>query len=762
MSHRAGVSTALLAALLVVAATTAAPGAAITPGAARLPGAAATATVAVPGERTLVLELASVGLGLPSRTVPAAGTLTAPTRAAVARSLLPSASERSAAVTAAVAAGLTVLSGDASEVTVAGAGPTVDALVGGDRSSPVIPAGWRSTVAGIIDASTGVGMWHGDAAGGADPQSYAALSQAYGAGVPATVPPALTATTPVVASIQLSGWDPAVLTSAARGVFSDPAYDPVASGQYTPVDAGRAPAYVSQDDDGDDEVALDQETLLAAAPQLRQRAYFAVNSASGYATGLQTVYDDVAAGLPIVALSTSWGTCESLDSRASLAAIDAILAKLTAAGVTVFAASGDGGTLDCDGRAGPMTGVDFPASDPNVVGVGATTHPNGAAVPAPDTAWSQAQTADATEGGSGGGASAIFARPSYQDAVSTAAGRAVPDLAVDGDPATGVPTVIDLVSGAAAQTTVTSGGTSLSSPLAAALVADIAAARSSRTATPVGFGDIHATLYGHPEAFTDVVATTQSYGEGTGPTATPTPGYDTASGLGTPRLDVLAALLDTTTPAPVMVAAAVLNVAPVVTITSWSRPKPASAIGVVTWSVSGGTVPPSGFTVVAGSAAPRLLGAASRSTSFTLPAGSAGVTVTMNSSAGSSMATRTLTVPTDDRRIAHGWARVADRGAFLATLSVTGVRGRRASLTATGTTFRVTVRAGRSGGLAMLLLDGREVGTIDTYAARTQENVTHLFRSKRRQRHTVTVVVLGRGDAHARGTSVALDAVSIA
>ena len=133
----------------------------------------------------------------------------------------------------------------------------------------------------------------------------------------------------------------------------------------------------------------------------------------------------------------------------------------------------------------------------------------------------------------------------------------------------------------------------------------------------------------------------------------------------------------------------------------------------------------------------------------------------MQSSAGSSMATSTLGVPTDDRKVVKGWTSVKDRGAYLGTLSVTAVAGRKATLTGTGSTYRVTVRTGSTGGLATVLIDGRKVATLDTYSTRTKENVTALYRAKKKGRHTLTVVVLDRGDARSRGTAVALDALSV-
>src|SRR5205807_9358653 len=137
---------------------------------------------------------------------------------------------------------------------------------------------------------------------------------------------------------------------------------------------------------GDEEVALDQDAILTTAPDATQVAYFASNSdgGDGYIHAIRKVGEDATANsttgkplYPTVALSLSWGGCEASDSRTWLAAMDQALATTLAAGVTIFAASGDAGSEDCidelGGSAAFAPAVDYPASSPYVVGVGGSS-----------------------------------------------------------------------------------------------------------------------------------------------------------------------------------------------------------------------------------------------------------------------------------------------------------------------------------------------------------------------------------------------------
>src|SRR5947209_4048120 len=124
------------------------------------------------------------------------------------------------------------------------------------------------------------------------------------------------------------------------------------------------------------------------------------------------------------------------------------------AGITFFASSGDSGA---HGYGTSSFIVSYPASAPNVVGVGGTTVTLGSGnTYGSETAW----------GGSGGGISTIDAQPSYQHGVVTQSTsfRTVPDVAFDADPNSGV-SVYDSYDYGTSTPWIKVGGTSLASPM---------------------------------------------------------------------------------------------------------------------------------------------------------------------------------------------------------------------------------------------------------------------------------------------------------
>ena len=120
--------------------------------------------------------------------------------------------------------------------------------------------------------------------------------------------------------------------------------------------------------------------------------------------------------------------------------------------MTFVTASGDNGSKN---------GANWPASSPNVVGVGGTTlWVDAAGNTLLETAWS----------GSGGGFSVLDREPSYQRTVQRTGRRATPDVAMVADPNTGVPVlVLDPSTGQGSWGTY--GGTSLSAQLFGGLIA---------------------------------------------------------------------------------------------------------------------------------------------------------------------------------------------------------------------------------------------------------------------------------------------------
>jgi hypothetical protein len=327
-----------------------------------------------------------------------------------------------------------------------------------------------------------------------------------------------------IATVQLSGWNSADLTTYGNTL------SPPVTPSYTPVSVNHADPNAADGSQGDTEVALDQETLLAVAPSAAQRAYFAPNDdgGRGFVRAVQLVAGD-AASRHIAALSISWGACETAAGPDFIAAMDQALELAVGAGVTVFAASGDEGSRDCIDATGSATpAVDYPASSPYVVGVGGTSLPK-PSDPTTATAWN----------GSGGGESAQTALPSWQQSVkakSPHGRRLVPDIASDAAPANGI-AVLDSVPANQSLWWNVIGGTSFAAPTQAALLADSLDAAGWTG----GIGDIHPALYAAAAspgsgAFTDIVSGTNgTYAAGTG--------FDLVTGLGTPKWSALVAWL---------------------------------------------------------------------------------------------------------------------------------------------------------------------------------------------------------------------------
>ncbi|PWT99958.1 MAG: hypothetical protein C5B51_26120 [Terriglobia bacterium] len=149
-------------------------------------------------------------------------------------------------------------------------------------------------------------------------------------------------------------------------------------------------------------------------------------------------------------LSMSYGSCEAANYRADAATIQTWARQANAQGITWFNASGDAGGADCAGgassRYATVTSVDFPASIPEVTGVGGTEFNEGAVTYwntsgdsnhasvlsyIPETSWNDS-AANGQPSASGGGASIFFAKPSWQSGtgVPNDGARDVPDVAL--------------------------------------------------------------------------------------------------------------------------------------------------------------------------------------------------------------------------------------------------------------------------------------------------------------------------------------------
>ncbi|GGF33972.1 kumamolisin [Aliidongia dinghuensis] len=302
-----------------------------------------------------------------------------------------------------------------------------------------------------------------------------------------------------------------------------------------PVDAGRnTPTGDPNGPDG--EVMLDIEVAGAVAPGATIGVYFAPNTEQGFIDAITQAIHDTK--LKPSVLSISWGAPESTWTQQAVTVMDQAFQTAASLGVTVCVAAGDGGSSD--GATDGLAHADFPASSPNVLGCGGThvtAATDGTAI-ASETVWN-----DGAQGGAGGGGiSALFPVPAYQQDLAlppsanagAGPGRGVPDVAGNADPQSGYQVLVD------GQATVI-GGTSAVAPLWAGLIARL----NGTLGQPVGF--INPFLYAHAATCHDIT-------QGNNGAYEATQGWDACTGLGSPDGSALLAALQaagaTPSPAP--------------------------------------------------------------------------------------------------------------------------------------------------------------------------------------------------------------------
>jgi len=240
--------------------------------------------------------------------------------------------------------------------------------------------------------------------------------------------------------------------------------------------------------------------------------------------------------LPLVH-SVSYGNDEAQapNTPSYMHAVDDEFKKLGLRGATLLVAAGDQGVWGREGSLGSNKfHPDFPASSPFVTAVGGTDFAAKGVV-GEEKAWRDG----------GGGFSDTFAAPAYQasavaaylansSALPTASyfnksGRAYPDVAAlggEGNPY--CVSVLDFMMGVA--------GTSASSPVVAGVIGKLNELRLGAGKPPMGF--VNPFLYANPSAFHDVVLGENKGAGKFGFTAAP--GWDPATGLGTPDYGKLA------------------------------------------------------------------------------------------------------------------------------------------------------------------------------------------------------------------------------
>lgn len=273
--------------------------------------------------------------------------------------------------------------------------------------------------------------------------------------------------------------------------------------------------------DADVEVVLDAQIVGGICPNSNLYIHFAPNTLQGFYTAISSaVYNTVT---PFRVISISWGLTEKRWGVKNLRAFDDLFRAAAERGITVCVASGDYGATNNE----VGLNVDFPASSPNVLSCGGTrlVCPNKRYDSKTiETVWQNTNN----NGSTGGGFSAVFARPAYQAQAHARPTRGVPDVAGCADPTTGW---IIFFRGIFQ----TVGGTSAVAPMWAALIANIQQGTPGAGSTSSGFINpfLYSTVPRAPAMFYDVVR-----GNNGGYQATR--GWDATTGWGSPNgLEIL-------------------------------------------------------------------------------------------------------------------------------------------------------------------------------------------------------------------------------
>jgi hypothetical protein len=320
---------------------------------------------------------------------------------------------------------------------------------------------------------------------------------------------------------------------------------------------------------GSGEATLDVEDISALAPHATINVYEAPSADIGTQYATDDVYNAMVNADTANVISTSWGLCEPAYEIASPGAQEvenSIFEEAAAQGQSVFAAAGDAGSNDCaigTKPTSPPVSVDDPASQPFVIGAGGTTLESDSQPPI-EKVWNDGPSG----GGGGGGISTTWPSPAWQadsgvagvsntysqsaayafcippserhNGSASAPCREVPDVTIDADEYTG--TSFYQANGGRWSTV---GGTSTAAPMWAAITTDIASSNSCAdlAINPKNqhrdLGFVAPALY-EAEAdsapgtdFNDITkGNNDIFNLGDGYPATP--GYDLASGLGSP------------------------------------------------------------------------------------------------------------------------------------------------------------------------------------------------------------------------------------
>ena len=383
-----------------------------------------------------------------------------------------------------------------------------------------------------------------------------------------------------------------------------------------------APAGIQTDSGWALEISLDVEWAHSIAPGAKIVLVETSNNSLGSLLG----GEDTAVAAGAQQVSNSWGGSEF----SSESAYDYHFNSGTA---SFFVASGDSGH-----------GAEYPAASPYVISVGGTTLNT-------DSSWNW--LSETAWSGSGGGASAYESKPSYQNNFVSGNSRAIPDVAYNADPNTGVYVYDSFpINGQSGWWQV--GGTSAGAPQWAALTA--IANSQGATLSSANYGTSNA-FYGAATGAPTNKPYTSNYHDITsgsngncGSACTAGPGYDEVTGLGSPQANNLISSLSAP-PAPDFTVASSPSSLTINAGSSGTSSITISSVnsfsGAVTLSASAqagftATLQPSSVSVSSGSPGSSTLTITTPSTA----AGTYSVTVTAQGPSSTHSTTVTVTVPT--------------------------------------------------------------------------------------------------------------------
>jgi kumamolisin len=211
----------------------------------------------------------------------------------------------------------------------------------------------------------------------------------------------------------------------------------------TPIDGPLSASCGTDCDNGESTLDVDWATAVARGATFHQVvAHSTANS--NFDDVYKYIVDSLGATTHVV--TTSWGTCEQDMDRSELALDEGYFKQAVAEGQWWFSAAGDNGTDDCQDNTTLAVSVDYPGSSRYVISVGgtnvhATIDGTGKVTKyGSEAVWQYGGCAGSytngvdSNGAGGGGRSVLYAKPSYQTALTPKDGRRdVPDVSLLSD-----------------------------------------------------------------------------------------------------------------------------------------------------------------------------------------------------------------------------------------------------------------------------------------------------------------------------------------